>query len=262
MIEEPLGGNISASVRVGDTVRRRAGPWTPAIYALLKHLHTAGFEAAPEPLGIDEEGRAMLRFVEGDTHPGWPDPMPAWMYEDPSTLEAAARLLRRYHEAAMSFTPPGGAQWRVVAPVKHEVICHYDWAPYNAIFRGHEPVVMLDWDSAGPGSRMWDLAVSAYQWIPLYTMHDGVSHNPVLPLSRRAARLAIYCRAYGGVRTMDAVDALIDELPFHAANIERLADSGDAGYEKLTGWDVPARLRMEAELLRAERAELIADAHT
>lgn len=36
--EIPLrGGNMNSGVvRVGDTVRRRAGPWTPAVCALLQ----------------------------------------------------------------------------------------------------------------------------------------------------------------------------------------------------------------------------------
>jgi len=165
MHEESLGGNVSASVRMGDTVHRRAGPWTPAVHALLEHLRRSGFDAAPEPLGIDERGRAVLRFIAGETNPGWPDPMPRWMYEDDATIVAAARLLRRYHDTVITFVPPPDACWRTVAPVQHELICHYDWAPYNALFRCHEPVVMLDWDSAGPGTRLWDLALSAHQWV-------------------------------------------------------------------------------------------------
>src|SRR3712207_8027153 len=47
-------------VRVGDTVRRPAGRWTPAVHALLAHLHEAGFRAAPRPLGLDERGREVL----------------------------------------------------------------------------------------------------------------------------------------------------------------------------------------------------------
>jgi len=45
---EPLaGGNMSGEVwRIGDTVRRRAGPWTPAVHALLLHLEQRGFAAA------------------------------------------------------------------------------------------------------------------------------------------------------------------------------------------------------------------------
>lgn len=39
-LEEPLaGGNMAGEVRrVGTTVRRWAGPWTPAVHRLLRHL--------------------------------------------------------------------------------------------------------------------------------------------------------------------------------------------------------------------------------
>ncbi len=46
--EVPLtGGDMTAVVRVGDTVRRTAGPWTPAVHALLRHLRAAGFTQIP-----------------------------------------------------------------------------------------------------------------------------------------------------------------------------------------------------------------------
>ena len=36
---EPLvGGNVGGAVRIGPTVRRLTGPWTPAVHALLEHL--------------------------------------------------------------------------------------------------------------------------------------------------------------------------------------------------------------------------------
>jgi len=49
MHETPLsGGNATGGVvRKGQTVRRPAGPWTPAVHALLAHLHAAGFAGAP-----------------------------------------------------------------------------------------------------------------------------------------------------------------------------------------------------------------------
>lgn len=256
MTEEPLGGNVSASVRIGDAVHRRAGPWTPAVHALLEYLHRKGFAAAPEPIGFDEHGRAMLRFIDGETNPGWPDPMPMWMYQDDATILAAARLLRRYHDAVSGFVPPPDAQWRTVAPVRHELICHFDWAPYNALFRGHEPVVMLDWDSAGPATRLWDLGSSAHKWVPLYPLHDGVSNDPVLSTAQRAARLATYCRGYGDFSPAETLDALIEQLPFHADVIQALGDRGDPGVARLIGWKVPARLRREAELLREQRDAL------
>jgi len=116
---------------------------------------------------------------------------------------------------------------------------------------------MLDWDSAGPGTRLWDVALAAYQWVPLFPILDGVSHNRVLPLPQRAARLATFCEGYGGVRPEEAIDALVEQLPFHAELIQRLADEGDLGSLKLAGWNVPERLRRESELLRRERSSLV-----
>ena len=57
------GGNMTRVVRVGDTVRRGAGPWTPTIHALLRHLRESGFAAVPEPLGIDEKGREIISLL-------------------------------------------------------------------------------------------------------------------------------------------------------------------------------------------------------
>jgi len=65
---EPLaGGRLGGAVRVGNTVRRTAGPWTPAVHALLGHLQRVGFAEAPRALGVDDEGREVLTFVEGET---------------------------------------------------------------------------------------------------------------------------------------------------------------------------------------------------
>jgi hypothetical protein len=62
---EPLsGGGLTGAKRVGSTVHRATGPWTPAVHALLRHLERVGFEA-PRVIGIDEEGREVLTFVAG-----------------------------------------------------------------------------------------------------------------------------------------------------------------------------------------------------
>ena len=64
--EEPLeGGNLSVVVRVGETVRRPTGPWTPAVHALLDHLEAKGFPGSPRARGLDEQGREILTFLPG-----------------------------------------------------------------------------------------------------------------------------------------------------------------------------------------------------
>ena len=51
--EVPLtGGDMTTVVRVGDTVRRTAGPWTPSVHALLRHLRAEGFTQVPKPRGL------------------------------------------------------------------------------------------------------------------------------------------------------------------------------------------------------------------
>ena len=66
--EIPLGGNLNDAVRVGDTVRRRAGPWTPTVHELLGFLEAEGFPA-PRPRGMDDRGREILEYIEGDAYP-------------------------------------------------------------------------------------------------------------------------------------------------------------------------------------------------
>ena len=69
MAEERLeGGYVDGAVRVGDTVRRLAGPWTLAVQALLAYLADKGFTGAPRPLrfaaaGDEASGRLLRQGV-------------------------------------------------------------------------------------------------------------------------------------------------------------------------------------------------------
>ena len=67
--EVPLGGGWSTGgvVRVGDTVRRPQNHATQLMRDVLVHLAEVGFDAAPRWLGLDERGRDVLTFVEGET---------------------------------------------------------------------------------------------------------------------------------------------------------------------------------------------------
>ena len=119
------GGNMTPVVRVGDTVRRAAGPWTPTIHALLRHVRAAGFDAVPEPLGVDEQGREILSFVPGRVATY---PLDDFVLAERTTV-AVARTLRAYHDASASFAAPPGAAWQWPAHAPAEVICHNDFCP-------------------------------------------------------------------------------------------------------------------------------------
>jgi aminoglycoside phosphotransferase (APT) family kinase protein len=59
--------------------------------------------------------------------------------------------------------------WAYTYPLaeQNDVICHSDFASYNMIFRDNLPIGIVDFDLAGPGLRMRDLAYLAYWFAPL-----------------------------------------------------------------------------------------------
>jgi hypothetical protein len=182
------GGNTSTVTRVGNTVRRSAGAWTPAVHALLRHLEGVGFAQAPRALGMDDKGREVLSYIEGQV---FPYPMPAFVWTD-ATLIAAARLLSSYHEAQNGFEPPADAHWRVApgAPSHGPTICHNDTAPYNTVFVHEQPFALIDWDFAAPGSALWDVAYAVWFYVPL-------TDDPNIPALDKARRLRLFCDTYG-----------------------------------------------------------------
>jgi hypothetical protein len=61
------GGNVAdVVVRVGDTVRKPAGPQTPDVEAFLSYLNDNRFAGAPRTLGRDERGRHVLEYIPGE----------------------------------------------------------------------------------------------------------------------------------------------------------------------------------------------------
>jgi hypothetical protein len=222
--EEALaGGNMTVVVRVGDTVRRRTGPWTPAVHALLRHLHANGFRQAPEPRGIDPQGREVLTLLPGQVATY---PLPAFVWSD-DTLVSVARLLAAYHDATVGFVPPAGAVWQWPAHQPAEVVCHNDFAPYNLLFQGKQLTGVIDFDTASPGPRVWDLAYAAYRFVPL--TDPGNPDAPHPGRDRQARRLALLCESYGSpwIRPGHVVDAAIARLGELVAFIVDAAAAGD-----------------------------------
>jgi hypothetical protein len=187
--EERLpGGNVTAGVvRIGDTVRRPAGPHTPAVHAFLQHLHEAGFTWAPRPLGIDELGREVLTYIPGS--PVHPDRLD--LLDSDRSLTEIGRLIRAFHDAAAEFVPPSDARWHVGIPdVGADLIVHHDIAPWNLISSGDHSWTLIDWDSTAPGTRLWDLAYAAHGFVPLTADPAAARPDP-------ARRLRVLVDAYG-----------------------------------------------------------------
>jgi hypothetical protein len=181
--------NVGRVTRVGNTVRRPRRPTSEATEALLDHLERVGFSGAPRYLGSDERGREVLSYIPGQAPI---IPYPEWAFTD-ATLVSVAKLLRRFHDAVLSFDP-SDYDWPHPIPSRFRqgLVSHNDPNLDNVVFDGGCAVALIDFDLASPGSAAWDLACAARLWVPLRDRRDA----PAGP-DRSLARLALFADAYG-----------------------------------------------------------------
>jgi aminoglycoside phosphotransferase (APT) family kinase protein len=187
------GGRLTAGVvRCGDTVRRPSGAASAATEALLVALERRGFAGAPRFLGRDDRGRDVLSWVPGDV-------VPRWRRFPDDAVHAAGALLRAFHDATDG------------------VVCHGDPGPHNAIFRDGQPVVWIDFDLAGPGDPLADVAYAAWSWCLSSKPERG-------PLEAQVAQVRALCDGYrlpDRQRLVDAILARLDvNVAFWAARVD------------------------------------------
>ena len=208
--EIPLsGGRVTQGVvRVGDTVRRPATENSAFVRRLLGHLTSSGSDFSPDFLGVDEIGRDVLTFIEGEV----PEEL---SYFDEHTLRDAAILIRRFHDLSSELAASQAAGGI-------EVICHNDLSPCNFVFHNKRPVAIIDFDAAAPGSRAHDLGYAAWLWLNLGCLEIGVGDQQ--------RRLATFLEAYG-VTNLDLV--LESMLERQAFLIEEGRRTGD---DSLSAW--------------------------
>jgi Ser/Thr protein kinase RdoA (MazF antagonist) len=247
------GGGRTLVHRRGNTVIRNAGPWTPTVHALLRHLEAAGFGAAPRPVGsgFDADGRETLTYIEGEfTQPG------------PWSLDGAAALgtlLRDLHRATGSFRPPAGARWMpwhgrdLGGP--GTVIGHCDVAPWNIVARGGLPVALIDWEVAGPVDPLTELAQLC--WLNAKLHDDIVAEIEGLPsVADRARQLAAIVDAYGlsAPQRRGFFDRIVEFVVSDtAAEADQAAVMPELTAHPVALWAMAWRARSAAWLLRNRR---------
>jgi len=192
------GGNMGAVTRLGGTVLRESGPWTPTVHRLLRHLRNAGIPGIPEPLGM-RDGRESLCWVDGEV-PVYPLPDAVW---SETLLVDAVTRLRDIHDASLTFDRTD-AVWRQPVHEPTEVVCHNDFAPYNLVLHGERLAGVIDWDMASPGPRVWDLAYLAYRLVP-FCADDA-------PAVDTEARLSLLLETYGGIGRAELIATMLERL--------------------------------------------------
>lgn len=146
-----IGGRTATEVvRVENTVRRSLGPNSEFNRAVLKLLEEKGFSQAPRFLGIDEKGREILTFMEGEVRHGemrWTD----------DQLVKVVQMLKDFHDATAGSELAKGK----------EVVCHNDIAPWNIILKNDVPTAFIDFDDVAPGNRADDFAYFLWTFLEL-----------------------------------------------------------------------------------------------
>ena len=219
------GGTTPGVERVGDTVRRPAHARSPEVRAVLRQLAEAGFDGAPRFLGIDEHGRDVFDYVEGEV-------VRRLAELSDERLRGAAALIRRFHDATAGTALAGPA----------EVVCHGDLGPHNTVFAGERAMAIIDWDDGvRPGTRLTDLGHAVWCFA-------GIA-EPDLPIAEQGRRAALFCDAYG----WPDPGAVVDEI---AARFGRaLAEHRSAGrpgaaavFEDYVAWVERHRPELDAAL--------------
>lgn len=199
-------------------VRRPVGPWTPAVHELLEHLETLHVRGVPRVLGRSET-EEILSWIEGETISATGPGSTQWATH--AELQGAAAWLREYHEAVRAFRPQH-TRWRSAERplATDEIICHNDPGIANWVVRDGEFVGMIDWDRAGPGKPIDDVAFLCWSGVPLY------GDEPWDEVMRRAQ---LVCDAYGDLSFDELWPAMRRRLDLIAQRWQSGLELGDPG---------------------------------
>ncbi|MFI6947382.1 phosphotransferase [Streptomyces sp. NPDC050422] len=193
--EKLAGGtaNAGAVFRRGAWVERPAPHHVHALHAYLLALEESGFDAAPTPVGLTDDGRERLTFVPGDV--ALP-PFPSWVMTT-TALESVGVLLRRLHEASAGIAAGPDVVWPrdLADPEGGTVVCHNDVCPENVVFRDGRAAALIDFDLAAPGRPLWDVAMAARYWVPMLDPESAAALYSAGPDA--SARLRILADGYG-----------------------------------------------------------------
>jgi Ser/Thr protein kinase RdoA (MazF antagonist) len=266
-VDLPKGDVTEGVVRVGATVRRPRQPQSLAVAGYLDHLARVGFDASPRYLGRDDRGRDVLSYLDGQV-PG--DPPEPWA-AGTEVLSSVGRLVRRLHEASRGyaagtgFAPPPGSVWgrdlvKVDVPVDEpapELVSHLDVTPQNVVFRDRRAIGLVDFDLAGPTTRLQDAYNTAMYWVPLRPADD------IWPTWRgvdQPSRLRIFADAYG---LSDEQRAALPDLGVaHAerswARMRAAAQTLGGGWARMWRDGVGDAIRRRQSWLAASKQDLLA----
>jgi thiamine kinase-like enzyme len=153
---------------------------------------------------------------------------------DEELLQQMGEAAARYHRAVIDFRPAGLVPWQSAPALlgSSEIVCHHDLAPYNIVLTGNRLKGIIDWDLAGPGSALSELAFLAWQWVPLHgPVVTGLLGWPEPP--DRIRRLNLLLDSYGLEDRTGFIDEVITRIGYNRDVMVRKAAEGNQGYRSL-----------------------------
>ncbi|WAJ25346.1 aminoglycoside phosphotransferase family protein [Lacrimispora xylanolytica] len=238
-VTELSGGNMSRVYKNEGAVYRDLKPQSNTIHRLLQHLENKGVSFTPRFLGLQDTTQEVLSFVEGNTLDDYPAAHD--MEQKCLTVRLAAELLRQYHDATLDFKRLPDDIWflQYDGPLKQEVICHNDFAPYNVTFQEHTPIGIIDFDTACPGPRIWDVAYAAYRFVPLgIEVYDPKNkeyrkYHKEKDANERRILLHEFLSAYGMDDTFELLRQVLLRLEALVALFDWECKKGNAAFLKM-----------------------------
>ena len=233
------GGNSNSTVlKVGNTVRRAMGESSPSVHRLLRFLEDKNYQKSPRMLGIDEKGREILTYINGTCEIS----ADAWMSQD--ILVSAATLLRELHDTTAQYPSNSDEVWGYEYPDRdrHEVICHNDFGLYNVVIDNNVCAGVIDFDLAGPGPRIRDVAYAAYWFVPVSQRALDMKLYAIADVKNCCRRLKQFCRICGvdlDIKFMDMISEVLhdmadEDLMFRQIGAEQTAVLKNEGH--LSHW--------------------------
>ncbi len=233
--EEQLAGGVANAgkvTRVGAVVFRPSNPHSVAIHAFLATLRDSGFVEASAPLGIDDDGRERMTYIDGEVPL---PPYPAWAQAD-AALVSIAVLMRRFHTASATFDA-AGAVWSPEmrdpaggGPRSGAIVCHNDVCLENVVFRDGVAAGLLDFDFASPGRPVFDVSRMASMCVPV---DDDLSAERLgWGPADRPARARVVADAYGldAPGRRELVEILAGSIARGGEFVRRRVEAGDPNF--------------------------------
>ena len=226
---EQLAGRAAARLGIGPEVLAAASGYVVTEYVAGEPMDAAALRASPEPVA-----EALRSFHDA----GVELPVRFWV---PELLDSYARIVTErggslpdeYDEASRV-----AARVATALPLREPVACHDDLLPANVLrVEGGKGVMLVDWEYAGMGHRLFDLgnlAVNAELEEPgelaLLAAYYGEDASP----GRRAALALMRIMSDAREAAWGVVQSVVSELDFDfegyaVRHFERLARAVSGG---------------------------------